>query len=71
MKYCVRYILATSVLCLLCLGAVGVGQGRSQKFVVFFGGGIKVFGDIKLLNRIAVLTSFLPHKSLLGLILGV
>ena len=38
-------------------------QGRSQKFVL---GGYKSFGGIKLL--IAVLTSFYPIKSLLGLI---
>jgi len=50
-KYCVRYILATSVLCLLCLGAVGVGQGRSQKFVVFFGGGHKSFWGYKTVEQ--------------------
>jgi len=51
-------------------------QGRSQKFIFFGGGGIKILGEVWNFNShcgissITVLTSLLLHKSLLSLILG-
>ena len=56
----------------LCIWKENFWHGRSQKFVF---GGIKIFEEVLNFNTqscsTAVLTSFLPHKSLLVLILGV